>query len=88
MAMVATTLTPPLWRKRWAARLELWHYTSRRAHRAISQTATRLRQQLAPAWMSIGGLGSLVAAAWQLGTLAGLLTLGVAFFALEWRVSR
>lgn len=75
----------PAWRKRWADRAQVWRHAGRRA--AGRQLAV-VWGRLAPASLSIAGLGSLSAAAWQFGTVAGLVALGVSAFILEWRVSR
>jgi hypothetical protein len=102
--MVATTYTSTrgrpvhaarpvsAWQKRWAARAQWWRYTGRRmayrGGRAAGRTAGRVWTRLAPASLSMLGLGSLTGAAFQFGTVAGLVVLGLSAFVLEWRVSR
>lgn len=83
---------PSVWRKRWADRAAMWRYHGRRAAyrggRVLGRQLGVVWGRLAPASLSILGLGSLSAAAFQVGTIAGLVAAGMSFFVLEWRISR
>lgn len=73
---------------RWRARRLVWQRRGRRLGWAVGRTIGAVYGRLAPASLTIAGLGALVRAAFEAGSLAGWVAAGVALLVLEWRVTR